>query len=77
MARSSSPTGTEEKAKLPRHFLKRKMIEYEKPEEEIQQLRKEVDLLDITITDLELGLVMGIIIFAHDNDEVSRKSAPA
>jgi len=29
------------------------MMEYEMLEEEIQQLRKEVDFLDITITDVE------------------------
>jgi len=48
-----TPKGVEEKAKITYHFLKRKMMEYEKLEEEIQQLRKEVDLLDITMADPE------------------------
>jgi len=48
-----TPTGMEEKAKITYYFLKRKMMEYEKLEEEIRQLRKEVDLLDIIIADPE------------------------
>ena len=47
------PTGIEEKVKLTYQFLKRKMMEYEKSEENIRQLRKEVDLPDITTADLE------------------------
>lgn len=48
-----TPTGIEEKAKLTHHFQKRKMMKYEKLGEEIHQLRKEDDLLDITTTEQE------------------------
>ena len=41
-----TPIGIEEKAKITYRFLKRKMAEYEKLEKEIQQLKKEVSLLD-------------------------------
>lgn len=41
-----TPIGIEEKAKITYRFLKRKMAEYEKLEKEIQQLKKEVELLD-------------------------------
>lgn len=41
-----TPSGLEEKAKITYHFLKRKMAEYEKLEKEIQQLKREVDLLE-------------------------------
>ena len=37
-----TPTGIEEKAKITYRFLKRKMAEYEKLEEEIRQLKEEV-----------------------------------
>jgi len=41
-----TPIGIEEKAKITYRFLKRKMVEYEQLEKEIQQLKKEVSLLD-------------------------------
>jgi len=37
-----TPSGLEEKAKITYRFLKRKLAEYEKLEEEIRQLEKEV-----------------------------------
>ncbi len=43
-----TPSGIEEKAKITYRFLKRKMLEYEKLEAEITQLKKEVKLLDAT-----------------------------
>jgi MarR family. len=43
-----TPSGIEEKAKITYRFLKRKMKEYEKLEEEIQQLKKEVGFSDIS-----------------------------
>ncbi|MEE9910708.1 MAG: MarR family EPS-associated transcriptional regulator [Deltaproteobacteria bacterium] len=48
-----TPRGIEEKTKITHHFLKRKMVEYEKLEEEIQQLKKEVDLLGMSVTGQE------------------------
>lgn len=41
-----TPAGIEEKTKITYRFLKRKMEEYEKLENEIRHLKKEVDLLD-------------------------------
>ena len=41
-----TPSGIEEKARITYRFLKRKMLEYEKLEVEILQLKKEVRLLD-------------------------------
>ena len=41
-----TPSGIEEKARITYRFLKRKMVDYEKLEKEIQQLKKEVNLLD-------------------------------
>ncbi|KAF0154509.1 MAG: MarR family transcriptional regulator [Syntrophaceae bacterium] len=41
-----TPNGVEEKAKITYRFLRRKMVEYEKLEKEIQNLKKEVSLLD-------------------------------
>lgn len=41
-----TPSGIEEKAKITYRFLKRKMLEYEKLEAEISQLRKEVQNLE-------------------------------
>ena len=38
-----TPRGFEEKTKITYHYMKRKMAEYEKLEEEIRQLQKEVD----------------------------------
>ncbi len=46
-----TPKGIEEKAKITYRYMKRKMAEYEKLEQEIQQLKKEVDLWDISIAD--------------------------
>jgi EPS-associated MarR family transcriptional regulator len=46
-----TPKGIEEKAKITYRYMKRKMAEYEKLEEEIRQLQKEVDLWDISIAD--------------------------
>lgn len=46
-----TPKGIEEKAKITYRFLKWKVVEYEKLEQEIQQLKKEVDLWDISIAD--------------------------
>ena len=43
-----TPAGIEEKTKITYRFLKRKMEEYEKLENEIRHLKKEVDLLDKT-----------------------------
>jgi EPS-associated MarR family transcriptional regulator len=42
-----TPRGIEEKAKITYHFLKMKMSEYEKLEEEIRQLKHEVMTDDI------------------------------
>ena len=42
-----TPSGIEEKSKITYRFLKRKLAEYEKLEEEIQQLRKEVSTENI------------------------------
>lgn len=44
-----TPSGVEKKAKITYHFLKRKMVEYGKLEEEIKHLKKEVGLLDISV----------------------------
>jgi EPS-associated MarR family transcriptional regulator len=41
-----TPYGVEEKLKITYHFLKRKMVEYEKLEKEIHHLKEEVSLLD-------------------------------
>ena len=41
-----TPSGVEQKAKITYRFLKRKIAEYEKLEKEIQQLKKEVRLLE-------------------------------
>ena len=49
-----TPSGIEEKAKITYRFLKRKMEEYEKLEEEIQQLKKEVGFSDISAEDREI-----------------------
>ena len=38
-----TPKGFEEKTKITYRYMKRKMAEYEKLEEEIRQLQKEVD----------------------------------
>jgi len=46
-----TPAGIEEKTKITYRFLKRKMEEYEKLENEIRHLKKEVDLLDKTATE--------------------------
>ena len=46
-----TPKGIEEKAKITYRFLKWKVVEFEKLEQEIQQLKKEVDLWDISIAD--------------------------
>ena len=46
-----TPKGIEEKAKITYRFLKWKVVEYEKLEQEIRQLKKEVDLWDISIAD--------------------------
>jgi EPS-associated MarR family transcriptional regulator len=48
-----TPSGIEEKAKITYRFLKRKMAEYEKLEEEIQQLKKEVGFSDASVADRE------------------------
>jgi EPS-associated MarR family transcriptional regulator len=44
-----TPAGIEEKTKITYRFLKRKMEEYEKLENEIRHLKKEVDLLDNSV----------------------------
>lgn len=44
-----TPAGIEEKTKITYRFLKRKMEEYEKLENEIRYLKKEVDLLDNSV----------------------------
>lgn len=44
-----TPTGIEEKARTTYRFLNRKMAEYEKLEEQIQQLKKEVGFSDLPI----------------------------
>ena len=44
-----TPHGLEEKAKVTYRFLKRKLEEYERLESEIQELRKEVQDLGITV----------------------------
>ena len=41
-----TPSGMEAKARITYHFLRRKMAEYEKLEQEIQQLKTEVEHLD-------------------------------
>ena len=46
-----TPQGIEQKADITYRFLKRKLTEYEKLEEEIRQLEKEVDLLDMSVAD--------------------------
>ena len=46
-----TPRGLEEKTKITYCYMKRKIAEYEKLEEEIRQLQKEVDLWDISIVD--------------------------
>ena len=51
-----TPKGIEEKAEITYRFLKRKLAEYEKLEEEIRQLEKEVDLLEISVADREDAL---------------------
>jgi EPS-associated MarR family transcriptional regulator len=48
-----TPSGIEEKAKITYRFLKRKMKEYEKLEDEIQQLKKEVGFSNISVADRE------------------------
>ncbi len=50
-----TPNGVEEKFKITYHFLKRKMVEYEKLEKEIQHLKKEVSLLDNSTANREKG----------------------
>lgn len=54
-----TPSGIEEKAKITYHFLKRKIAEYVKLGKEIQQLKKEVELLDISVADREQILLEG------------------
>lgn len=44
-----TPAGIEEKTRITYRFLKRKMEEYEKLENEIRHLKKEVDLLDNSV----------------------------
>ncbi len=44
-----TPAGIEEKTKITYRFLKRKMEEYEKLENEIRHLKEEVDLLDNSV----------------------------
>ena len=44
-----TPAGIEEKTRITCRFLKRKMEEYEKLENEIRHLKKEVDLLDNSV----------------------------
>jgi EPS-associated MarR family transcriptional regulator len=44
-----TPAGIEEKTKITYRFLKRKMEEYEKLENEIRRLKIEVDLLDNSV----------------------------
>lgn len=44
-----TPAGIEEKTKITYRFLKRKMEEYEKLENEIRYLKKEIDLLDNSV----------------------------
>jgi len=46
-----TPAGIEEKTKITYRFLKRKMEEYEKLENEIRHLKEEVDLLDKSIAE--------------------------
>lgn len=46
-----TPAGIEEKTKITYRFLKRKMEEYEKLENEIRHLKKEVDLLDNSVSE--------------------------
>ena len=46
-----TPRGIEEKAKITYHFLRRKTEEYERLEKEIQDLQKEVDLLDKSVSE--------------------------
>ena len=46
-----TPKGIEQKAQIASHFLKRKMLEYEKLRHEIRELEKEVDLQELTVTD--------------------------
>ncbi len=41
-----TPTGIEEKGRIAVRFLRNKLAEYEKLEEEIEQLRSEVELTD-------------------------------
>ena len=46
-----TPKGIEQKADITYRFLKRKITEYGKLQQEIRQLEKEVDLLDIPDAD--------------------------
>jgi len=46
-----TPAGIEEKTKITYRFLKRKMEEYEKLENEIRHFKKEVDLLDNSVSE--------------------------
>ncbi|HOE79834.1 MAG: MarR family EPS-associated transcriptional regulator [Smithellaceae bacterium] len=46
-----TPKGIEQKTHIACHFLKRKMLEYEKLRHEISELEKEVDLPELTIAD--------------------------
>ena len=46
-----TPSGMEAKARTTYYFLKRKMTEYEKLEQEIQQLKTEVEHLDHAATE--------------------------
>lgn len=48
-----TPKGIEQKADITYRFLKRKITEYEKLQQEIHELKQEVDLLDLTVADRE------------------------
>lgn len=48
-----TPKGIEQKAQIASHFLKRKMLEYEKLRNEISELEKEVELYNISAADHE------------------------